>query len=310
MNPSSKTKVRFLKMATRLGITRLWRAFHASGVPVIALHGVLPTGEARLFNATGKFMSPEQIRTLLERLSRTYRIVPLEVLVDSLLAGHGVKKALALTFDDGYANAYTHVLPILTKMGLPLTVFVTTGYVDSDRILWNDLLEFAVFSTKEASFPAGILEHDTPLTSYREKCEAIGVLKRTLKRKPLDEATRHVKWLCDILEVPSDAPGLDQVKFLTSDQISKMAGQGVGFGGHTVTHPILSCETRERVRTEVVECKKYLESVTGKTVPCFAYPSGLRGDFNDMVKHEVRDAGYVASFTGVPGLNRPGVDLF
>jgi hypothetical protein len=29
-----------------------------------------------------------------------------------------------------------------------------------------------------------------------------------------------------------------------------------------------------------------------------------------MVKQEIRDAGYEAAFTAIPGLNRPGLDLF
>ncbi|MFC1800179.1 hypothetical protein ACFL2Z_04640, partial [Candidatus Eisenbacteria bacterium] len=42
----------------------------------------------------------------------------------------------------------------------------------------------------------------------------------------------------------------------------------------------------------------------------FTYPNGQPGDFNDMVKEEVKAAGYEAAFTGIRGLNRPGLDLF
>jgi hypothetical protein len=64
------------------------------------------------------------------------------------------------------------------------------------------------------------------------------------------------------------------------------------------------------VRSEVTDCKDRLESLTGRGIRCFAYPNGQSGDFNDMVKEEVRQAGYEAAFTAMPGLNRPGTDLF
>jgi peptidoglycan/xylan/chitin deacetylase (PgdA/CDA1 family) len=64
------------------------------------------------------------------------------------------------------------------------------------------------------------------------------------------------------------------------------------------------------VRDEVTACKKRLETITGKQVKSFAYPNGQPEDFNEMVKDEVRTAGYLAAFTGIRGLARPGGDLF
>lgn len=38
---------------------------------------------------------------------------------------------VVLTFDDGFVNFYTHVFPILQQLGLPATLFVTTGFVET-----------------------------------------------------------------------------------------------------------------------------------------------------------------------------------
>lgn len=310
MGNSRSMKTGLLELASGFGLTRVWRLLTCSAVPVLALHGVLPEEEARLFNATGKFMPPERLRLLIERLSRSYVFVSMETLVDGLLAGKAPRKGIVLTFDDGYANAHSLALPLLRRMGIPFSVFVTTGYVDTEHILWNDLLEFAVFSTKEKMLRAGVLERDLALDTGIQRVHAVTELKPVLKRLPLDETAEKVRVLCEILGVDPGSQDLEHVRFLSSPQINAMAQAGVEFGGHTVTHPILSREIPERIRTEITTCKQRLEAMTGKPVRCFAYPNGQRADFNDMVKREVQAAGFEAAFSAIPGLNRPGDDVF
>ena len=41
------------------------------------------------------------------------------------------RKTFVVTFDDGYVNNLTQALPILTRLGVPATVFVATAYLDS-----------------------------------------------------------------------------------------------------------------------------------------------------------------------------------
>ena len=41
------------------------------------------------------------------------------------------KDAFILTFDDGFADFYSHVFPLLLEFNLPATLFVTTGFVET-----------------------------------------------------------------------------------------------------------------------------------------------------------------------------------
>lgn len=45
------------------------------------------------------------------------------------------KRTLAVTFDDGYRSVFQFARPILSRLGLPGTVFVPTDFPDSDRPL-------------------------------------------------------------------------------------------------------------------------------------------------------------------------------
>lgn len=48
------------------------------------------------------------------------------------------EKAVAVTFDDGYKDNYTNAYPILKQCAIPATVFLTAGYIGSERILPHD----------------------------------------------------------------------------------------------------------------------------------------------------------------------------
>ncbi|HJW31432.1 MAG TPA: polysaccharide deacetylase family protein, partial [Saprospiraceae bacterium] len=49
--------------------------------------------------------------------------------------------SVVITFDDGYADNFHEVMPILTDFGVPATFFVSAGAIGSQREFWWDELE-------------------------------------------------------------------------------------------------------------------------------------------------------------------------
>ena len=62
-------------------------------------------------------------------------------LLAALAAGTMPPRPVVLTFDDGYADNLHQALPLLERFGVPATVFVSTGFLDSPREMWWDELE-------------------------------------------------------------------------------------------------------------------------------------------------------------------------
>jgi peptidoglycan/xylan/chitin deacetylase (PgdA/CDA1 family) len=81
------------------------------------------------------------------------------------------RPAVALTFDDGYANFYTQVLPILKRHNVPATLFVVTSLIGS-----NDPAPFDAWSLKNR--PRTDADAWRPLTwAELEKCLDSGLVQ-------------------------------------------------------------------------------------------------------------------------------------
>lgn len=240
-------------------------------------------------------------------LARHYKVVSLTDMVKHLEDGPQTRM-LAITFDDGYQDNYQNAFPVLQRYGLPATIFLTTGGIDSRQPLWFEQLAGAIKGTPldhvdlEIDVPRRI-----PLRTTAERLDANKVIFSVL-RGLLDDERRH--WLGALLRqlgVP-EAAREPRDKLLTWDQVREMKSRGIDFGGHTVTHPFISRLTQEQVAWEVKECKRRIEDELQQPVECFAYPNGKEEDFGKWNTDAIRSAGYRAAVTTIWGLNYRSTD--
>jgi len=60
---------------------------------------------------------------------RYFRVIPASEQVAGCRAGRDMGGTMSITFDDGYLDNFEVAAPILRKLNLPATFFVTTGFV-------------------------------------------------------------------------------------------------------------------------------------------------------------------------------------
>lgn len=89
-------------------------------------------------------------------------------------------------------------------------------------------------------------------------------------------------------------------RFLSSGQVQSMASAGLFVASHTQSHRLLSQLTDRDIELEMVRSRRALEETVGRPIRLLAYPGG---DFDDRAQAAAKSAGYVASFTTIPGTN-------
>jgi peptidoglycan/xylan/chitin deacetylase (PgdA/CDA1 family) len=214
-------------------------------------------------------------------------------------------RAVAITFDDGYQDTYTHAYPVIRRYGIPVTVYLATGLIDADASMWNDRVGVAIRDTQRTQLDADGME-PMSLETPAERQAAFARTIDVLKYRPLRERDSVVKEVCNLLEVSIDrAP-----RMLNWSQIEEMHRQGVEFGAHTVSHSILTTITREEAEREIVDSKRSIEERLQTPVTQFAYPNGTARDFDEQTKTLVKQAGFTAAVSTIFGTNTPATDRY
>lgn len=75
----------------------------------------------------------------IREISTNYRAISLRELIGKIKNKAKIEsKSVAVTFDDGYKDNFENAAPILLKYGIPATFFVTSGYINSQRVFsWD-----------------------------------------------------------------------------------------------------------------------------------------------------------------------------
>lgn len=255
----------------------------------------------RILEHQDPFLEPEpDIKTFswqMEALASCFNVMSLHDAVVAIHENRVPPRAVCITFDDGYRSTHDLALPVLTRLGLPATVFVTTGFLDGGN-MWNDRIIEAV-----RLLPDGIVDlHIFGLGVYTlhglDDRKKIAAIINTECKYLLPEGRLQV---IEFLEKLAGKITVSDL-MLTRAMIANLSNNGVEIGGHTVTHPILARLHDDAARYEIVENKRMLEDIIGKPVRLFAYPNGKLGmDFDQRHVHMVQAAGYFAAFTTAVG---------
>ncbi|HKV42168.1 MAG TPA: polysaccharide deacetylase family protein [Blastocatellia bacterium] len=216
--------------------------------------------------------------------------------------GRWPERGLIVTFDDGYRDNYTNAFPILKEMGLPATVFLTTGHIGATRLFWWDLIAYYIKQSRLKSVAleppcALFLRLETPA----ERDSAIETILKRVKRLPDEEKNEIIRNLPARLEVEIDSSSLERMH-LNWDEVREMSASGMEFGSHTVSHPVLANVQPQQVETELVTSKREIERQLGRESIVFSYPVGGHGNFTPEVKEAVARAGYLYAVSYIQGL--------
>lgn len=239
----------------------------------------------------------------LDYLSQHYRIVSLSEVAGYLASGKPVPSGLAvITIDDGYRDAYEVAFPILRERKTPATLFVVTDFLDRKCWLWTDKLRYLTAHAEldVIEFTVNGRAFRLELNGRAARLRAAQQINGQLKRMADDAKDEAIERLASLFGVEIPALPPPELSSLSHEELRELDSGGVEIGSHTVTHPILTKVSLERLRYELRESRSRLEAILGRRVELLGYPNG---DHNREVQREAARAGYRCAVTADYGLN-------
>jgi len=220
-----------------------------------------------------------------------FNVLPLSAAIDMLYGGRIPSRAMAITFDDGYADNEELAAPILRRLGMTATFFVSTGFLGGG-CMWNDRVIEALRACEATDIdlaPLGLARY--ALASNAERNAAIAAVLTAIKHF---EPARRQAVTDAIVAIAGGRPS--PALMMQPQQVRRLRELGMEVGAHTVTHPILTRLGADAAFDEMRTSKRALEDLLGEPVDLFAYPNGVPGqDYAAEHARMARDCGFRAA---------------
>lgn len=218
------------------------------------------------------------------------------------------RRAVAVTFDDGFADNYQFAAPILNHLGIRAAFYASVSLIGTSAAPWYCRLRYAFSTTHKAEWidvsngKVWDLTHPASreaalLTSF--DCCAPLVSDRQ------EKAIREIETALEAT-VPTDGESI----MMEWDDLRRLRAAGHIVGSHTLTHPNLAhVSDDEDVRRELEESRRRIESELGSEVAHFSYPHpALNPQWSAKTIDISASAGYKTAVTTTYGRVRAGAN--
>ena len=280
-----------------------WMNSVSEGCLTIFQYHKIPTASPRYIY--GEVEALEFSRVLANYLA-WFEFLPLAEGVERLRRGALPKRAAAITFDDGYADWFEHIVPLLSAHRIPATFFITSSQLGKPEPFWHERIANAVATRAPGELPASIMWSGKRIGGAdADIANAIVMVQEKLKYMALAER-EHA-----IAQLEEGLPKNTSFRPFTAADIIRLRDAGFQIGGHSKNHPILAQCSWKEAQDEIAGCKEELEGILRDPVTQFAYPNGRPGsDF--CIEHVklVQRAGYRMAVTTASGVARSSTDIF
>jgi peptidoglycan/xylan/chitin deacetylase (PgdA/CDA1 family) len=270
------------------------------------IQNLAPTGAVLMYHRIAALssdpwslcVSTENFAAHLEVLKKHSLVMSLEELYGAHHQRQLPDRAVAITFDDGYADNLLAAKPLLEKAKLPATVFVASGCIDRQREFWWDELEKAILLPDELPERLTLKALDKARTWQFSSATYYSTAERERDRNIdpwMSDPTTRLGIYFSVWKFLWPLPSIEQERLcneilawagvstdyreshrtLTTEELKQLdSSDYVKVGAHTVNHVHLPSHSVEVQQYEIETSKRLLEEKLGHSITTFSYPYG------------------------------------
>src|SRR5579862_7403409 len=270
---------------------------------ILMYHSVLEEPSRVTDSLGGIALSTRAFQSQMEMLARDFRPIDLEQ-AGRFVAEEGElpERAVVITFDDGYTDNYEIAMPILNRVGVPATFYVTVDCIERRTLPWPSRLRFAFRTTQKKSW-VDSTGKSWNLSSAEDREKAyLGACDQACQ---LAGITLEAEVARTERELEATLPDGTGQLMMSWDQVKGLEQKGHIVGSHTMTHPNMAFLKVDDLRRELTLSKQTMECHLGAPVRHFSYPCpALFPNWTQQTTEESKRAGYQTAVTTNDGVVR------
>ncbi|MBN2292956.1 MAG: polysaccharide deacetylase family protein [Pirellulales bacterium] len=280
----------------------LSRLRRANSVAILKYHSVQDhLGTKAEVIGRGIVQSATVFSEQMEILAKHFNPVSLDDVSDFLLDRRTPpRRAIAITFDDGFRDNFEIAAPILEKFGLRATFYITAGCVESGLSPWFCRLRQAFLTSKVQKWTDPVNGQSWSLLNHTDWKTAGRNVTLALARL----AGEAQESLLQTIEHGLESQPLDSKDRLMMnwDEMKSLRQRGHLIGSHTISHPNLAHISLDDAMVELCRSKEILEKHLGEEIIHFSYPSPiLQPHWTEQTRAMTSKIGYRTAVTCASG---------
>lgn len=186
------------------------------------------------------------------------------------------RRAMHLSFDDGFSECYNVVRPLLLKHSIPCTFYVTTSWLDNASMFYRNKTSLCIEQMRT-------LERDAAKMVLTSLNNALGL--------SLSDAASFERWIKTqqaaeegVIDMTAKMLGVDvkaylqeRSPYLTRQQVRALHADGFTIGAHTVRHAKLATLSDAEIEREIVTSAREVQAITGQERVTLSFPYSGNG---------------------------------
>jgi peptidoglycan/xylan/chitin deacetylase (PgdA/CDA1 family) len=211
------------------------------------------------------------------------------------------RRFVCLTFDGGYKDLMTSAYPVLSRHGVPFTVYVPTAFPDGVGEAWWLALEAVIARENRLSLVMDGTEQRFGIAGRSEKYQLYDFLCGWMRSLSASDLSSAINDLCKRYSV--DLAALSREAFMDWGDLAQLAADPlVTIGSATVNYPVLSSLKDAAALREMTMGMAVAQAAFRRDVKHFAYPFGDRAAFRRQHVAMAAEAGFASAATAIAGV--------
>jgi peptidoglycan/xylan/chitin deacetylase (PgdA/CDA1 family) len=250
----------------------------------------------------------------LEFFKKNFHFITAEDLLDCVYNEKPIpEKSIWLTFDDGFKDHYTHVLPVLKKFHIQGSFFPPAKPIEENIVLDVHKIHFILTSVKNKQKIINEIFNlikqfkneyklETPETYYqnlaisnRFDTKDVIFIKRILQRDLPKQAKELFTNQLFEKFVTKDEKSFSKELYLSFEEIHEMKELGMFFGSHGYAHEWLSYLSENNLDNEIQKSLNFIHKINSNfenLIMCYPY-----GDNDPVTISKLKNKGFKVGLT-------------